>query len=238
MTLVPVDTTNAIAVTDYLTKARDWLSTAVEKSTPLGIAGAKVEIAVAAEATKQLGLSKEIQDEASEMVRRAEYTLRKATKKAQDSGEVRTRESNLVPGARTRGPVTPTTSDLPRPRDFFSTKDEYEDANAMGALEPDDFDEVIDEAKAEGNLSRANVARLAREKAGAAPSSRRKPLPDFASDAGWDLQKAVERIARIADDDRFSTNKEQVASQLRSHLINAIEVCQDVLDRINNPSGV
>lgn len=63
---------------------------------------------------------------------------------------------------------------------------------------------------------------------------RRPALPDTARNAGWDLSKAVERVQRIAQDDRFAANKEQVAPHLRSHLTNAIEVCQDLLERINN----
>jgi hypothetical protein len=231
--LAPIDNTaSAVAVTDYLTKARDWLSTAVEKSTPLGIVGAKVEIAVAAEATKQLGLSKEIQDEAAEMVRRAEYTLRKATKKAQAAGEMRSRESNLIPNARTRSGESSTTSDLPRPRDMFASEVEYRDALAMGDLDEPEFEEVLAEAKAEGNLSRANVARKAREKSG--KTTPRKPLTDSARNAGWDLRKAVERLERIAVDDRFAANAEQVTPLLRSHLQHAVEVCQDLLDRLND----
>lgn len=62
---------------------------------------------------------------------------------------------------------------------------------------------------------------------------RRRPLPDAARDAGWDLRKATERIQRLLDDDRFTQNKEQVAAHLSNHLSNAIEVCQDLLDRIN-----
>lgn len=63
---------------------------------------------------------------------------------------------------------------------------------------------------------------------------KRRALPDQARDAGWDLRKSVERLERIAADDRFAANKEQVTPHLRSHLTNAIEVCQDLLDRINN----
>lgn len=63
---------------------------------------------------------------------------------------------------------------------------------------------------------------------------KRSPLTDSARNAGWDLRKAAERLTRIADDDRFGANKEQVATHLRSHLQFAIEVCQDVLDRIDN----
>lgn len=62
---------------------------------------------------------------------------------------------------------------------------------------------------------------------------RRKPLPDQARAAGWELRKAVERLERIAANDRFTANKEAMAPHLRSHLTNAIEVCQDLLDRIN-----
>jgi hypothetical protein len=62
----------------------------------------------------------------------------------------------------------------------------------------------------------------------------RKPLADTARNAGWDLRKAVERIERIAADDRFHANAEQVATELRSHLQNAVEVCQDLLARIDN----
>ncbi|MGA4670049.1 hypothetical protein ACPCG0_09675 [Propionibacteriaceae bacterium Y1923] len=44
-----------------------------------------------AEATKQLGLSKEIRDDATEMVRRAEYALGKAIRKGQAEGTVTSR---------------------------------------------------------------------------------------------------------------------------------------------------
>lgn len=165
MTLVPVDTTSTLAVTDYLTKARDWLATAVEQTGPEQIAAAKAEIATAAEATKQLGLSKEIQEDAEEMVRRAQYALRKSQLKEQDEGRMRSRATNLK-NQPERSVETSTSFGLPTPREFFSSEVEYRDSSAMGALAPDEFDEVIDEARAEGNLSRANVARKAREKSG------------------------------------------------------------------------
>ena len=63
---------------------------------------------------------------------------------------------------------------------------------------------------------------------------RRKPITDQARDAGWELRKAVERIERIAADDRFSAQIEKMTPQLRGHLTDAITSCQAVLDRINN----
>jgi len=61
----------------------------------------------------------------------------------------------------------------------------------------------------------------------------RKPLPKQFDTAGWELRKAIERLERLTADDRFDTNKEAVAPHLRGHLTNAIEVCQDLLDRLN-----
>lgn len=69
-----------------------------------------------------------------------------------------------------------------------------------------------------------------------ATKPRRKPITDSARDAGWELRKAVERLTRLAEDDRFTPNEEQVATLLRSHLSNAIEVCQDLLDRFPEDS--
>lgn len=65
-------------------------------------------------------------------------------------------------------------------------------------------------------------------------ASRRPALPPIVQSAGWDLNKAVDRIQRLADDDRFSAHQKEMAPHLRSHLTHAIEVCQDLLDRINN----
>jgi hypothetical protein len=63
---------------------------------------------------------------------------------------------------------------------------------------------------------------------------KRRPLPDVARDAGYDLRKSVERLERLRDDDRFGTNKDEVAAHLRGHLIYAAEVLADLLDRIDN----
>ncbi len=59
-------------------------------------------------------------------VRRAEYAVRKAVTKAQEAGEVR------PPNGDRRGesPV----GDSPSPETFFSSRKEWQDANAMGAL--------------------------------------------------------------------------------------------------------
>lgn len=63
---------------------------------------------------------------------------------------------------------------------------------------------------------------------------KRRPLTDQARDAGWELRKATERVERVASDDRFGRNKKEVAAHLRGHLLNTVEVCQDLLDQLDD----
>lgn len=65
-----------------------------------------------------------------------------------------------------------------------------------------------------------------------ATPSRRGSLVDSAQGLGVDLRRITDRLGRLRDDDRLTANKQQVASHLRSHLLNTVEVCQDLLNRI------
>jgi DeoR/GlpR family transcriptional regulator of sugar metabolism len=60
----------------------------------------------------------------------------------------------------------------------------------------------------------------------------RKSLPDTARKAGWDLNAAVERVVRVADDDRLAANAQQVATHLRHHLLRSIEALTEVLNKL------
>lgn len=162
MTLAPVDPSSAIAVSDYLTRAREWLATAVEMTGPAQIAAAKAEIATAAEATKQLNLSKEIQQDAVEMVRRAEYALGKAIRKGQAEGAVTVRGDN-------RFTVDHGDTAIYRPTDFATAAELAGQGGRNDGIyglsddiAPEQFEEALATARAEDNLSRANVVRKAR----------------------------------------------------------------------------
>ncbi|GAB3125759.1 hypothetical protein [Glaciibacter psychrotolerans] len=61
----------------------------------------------------------------------------------------------------------------------------------------------------------------------------RRALTETARDTGWELHKTIEKLQRITEDDRFTRNKEEVASHLRGHLQFAIESCQGILDAFN-----
>lgn len=218
----------AVALLDQAIHA---LTTALDDM-PIGdVVNLKAKIATIETATKQLGMSKEAQEYATEAVRRSEWALGRAIRRGQSDGTV---------GVPSSGRSSSDTG-LPRPSDFASPSELYPNPKQAGIYDLADaaptaqeFDAAIDEAKAEGNLSRANVARKAREAAGDSPKPRRRPLTDVAWDVGYDARKLAEKVQRLSDDDRFSANAEQVASHLRSHLTYAIEVYQDLLDRINN----
>lgn len=69
----------------------------------------------------------------------------------------------------------------------------------------------------------------------AEPDKPRRPaFPPQIQSAGWELDKITQRLARLSEDDRFNSHKAEVAPHLRSHLTSAIEVCQDLLNRISN----
>lgn len=167
------------AVTAYLQTARDRLSLALEATGPQAVASIRAELATVHEATKQLGLSKDIQLDAQEMCRRAEYALGKAIRKGQAEGTIRTRGNEAGGNQHEPGKLRdPQFSTKASPYDFAPHSTLYGDGTQGGngiyamADHTDDekFEDVIAEAKAEGNLSRANVANKAK---GRAPSQTR-----------------------------------------------------------------
>lgn len=65
----------------------------------------------------------------------------------------------------------------------------------------------------------------------------RRALPDQFFDANYDLTKVIERIERLAADDRFPSNAEKVGSKHRADLLRAIDALQGVVDRLPQPDS-
>ena len=63
-------------------------------------------------------------------------------------------------------------------------------------------------------------------------STPRRPLTDQFVDAAYDLSKVTERLARLADDDRFPQNAEKVAAKHRGDLLRSIDALQGVIQRL------
>lgn len=157
------------SVTLYLVAARDKLARAVEMTGPAAVAAIKAEIETAADATKHLRLSREIQNDAAEMVRRAEYALGKAIRVGQDAGEIRRSGEHATQYDRWSGASHDMASSTkPSPTDY-APKGELSGPNNNGiyamvdnAPEENQFEKALTAAKNEGNLSRANVVRKIR----------------------------------------------------------------------------
>lgn len=66
------------------------------------------------------------------------------------------------------------------------------------------------------------------------PKPRRRPLTDAFFDAAYDLQKDVERIQRLVEDDRFPQNKEQIALKHKNDLLQTADALAGALRHINN----
>ena len=219
-----------VAVTGMLDQCRQWLATAVEATEPKRISEFKAFVATIAETTKQLNLSKEIQLHAVEMVRRAERGVGVAIRQGQEEGTV----------ARQGNPYDRTSYS---PDEFMKRGTPSMETYAMtDGVSDEKFDDAIAKAKTEGNLSRANVVRKLRsETAGdaevVAPRTMRRPLVDGFRSAALDLDRVAGRISRLARDDRFTKNADQISHSYLHDLIRARDALQCVIDQLPSLKG-
>jgi len=148
-------------------RAKAWLREALEHGEIEQIAELKSRAEAIRVYTTQKQLGKDAELAAAEIVRRAERGIGEAIRRGQQAGEVRSRGQSRV----TRQPGNNRL--VASPTDF-ATEDEltgngagiYHLTDGVGA---GDFEDALDQAKAEGNLSRANLVRKIRQ--------RRRPQP-------------------------------------------------------------
>lgn len=159
-------------VTELLVHSHASLLVAIAAQDLPGIAEAKQKAATIQEIAKQLRMGKDMQLHAAEFVRRAERGLGVAIREGQKRGDVLTKGQKNNPGNRWGTSPSSTTSSRPTPTDFAKSSELF-GANDPGTgiyamtdgVSDEQFEEAIAEAKAEENLSRANVARKAKAKA-------------------------------------------------------------------------
>ncbi len=159
---------HAAMVTQALQESRSWLTVAMRSTDPTPIAEFKAWAATVEEATRQKKLGREIELDAAEMVRRAERGIGVAIRRGQEAGEIAKRGDIGGHPGRGRG------HDLARPADFLGTDELRDAAYPLATASDEQFEDVISEAKAEGNLSRANVVRKVKNQP--APKGKRHEL--------------------------------------------------------------
>jgi hypothetical protein len=159
--------------------------------------------------TRQMQLGKEAVLAATEIVRRAERDLGLAIRKGQEEGTIAVRG-----GA--HGTKHGDTVFGPRPVTDFATYGELNGTSSTAGIyamtdgvSDEDFDTAITDAKAEGNLSRANVVRKARHQTPADGDG--ETIPDPADRSSPAAARRAELIGQWAG--RGATSR-QIAAQL------------------------
>jgi hypothetical protein len=182
-------------------RARAWLREALEHGEIEQIAEIKSQAEALRVYTTQKQLGKDAQLAAAEIVRRAERGIGVAIRRGQQTGEIAKpgdRGSRGAAGVHGGNPGDTRGNHLDSSGSFFQNGRERADAYAMTDDVSDaDFEDVLGEAKAEGNLSRANVVRKIRHRRGelAAPGAQ---VPDGADMSGEATARRSELIGQFA----------------------------------------
>ena len=149
-------------------RAKAWLREALEHGEIEQIAEIKSQAEAVRVYTTQKQLGKDAQLAAAEIVRRAERGIGVAIRRGQQTGEIAKRGDRGGRGAagiHGGNPNDRCDDHLGSPGSFFRHADERADTYAMtDGVSDADFEDAIGEAKAEGNLSRANVVRKIRQR--------------------------------------------------------------------------
>lgn len=218
-----------IAVTRLLEESRSWLATAMAATDPTPVAQLRAWLESVEQWTRRFNLAKEIQLDAQEMVRRAERGIGLSIRKGQEEGDVRRRGQG---GGQAPGSVRPRVdSTMSSPEDFASHSDLVGNGAGIYHLTDDvtdeQFDSAIEEAKAEGNLSRANVVRKVKgetttpQKRAADDPQRLERIQTLAG-KGWtstqiarEIGNSEEYVRQLARDNGIDINADRLVGSRR-----------------------
>jgi hypothetical protein len=192
-------------------RARTWLREVLDHGDIDQIAELKSQAEAVRVYTIQKQLGKDAQLAAAEIVRRAERGIGLAIRKGQEEGSV----------IRHGGPRGSKHADSvfdPRPVTDFATHGEL---NGHGSttgiyamtdgIPDEDFENAVAEAKAEGNLSRANVVRKIRQQRAPASRDDDEPVPEPGDRSSAAAARRAELIRRQA---REGSTSRQIAGLL------------------------
>ena len=182
-------------------RAKAWLREALEHGEIEQIAEIKSQAEAVRVYTAQKQLGKDAQLAAAEIVRRAERGIGVAIRRGQQNGEIARRGDRGGRGAAGvygGNPGARRGEHLGSSGSFFRHDDERADAYAMtDGVSDTDFEDAIGEAKAEGNLSRANVVRKIRQqRRHPARPGRARPGPGGQVTRGGGAPPRADRRAR------------------------------------------
>jgi hypothetical protein len=182
-------------------RAKAWLREALEHGEIEQIAEIKSQAEAVRVYSTQKQLGKDAQLAAAEIVRRAERGIGLAIRRGQQTGQIAKRGDRGgcgTAGINAGNPNDRSGDHLGSPGLFFRHADERADAYAMTDQVTDaDFEGALGEAKAEGNLSRANVVRKIRQRRGNATAPGQQ-VPDPADVSPEAAARRRDLIGKLA----------------------------------------
>lgn len=232
-----------IAVTQMLERAQSYLVVAMQQpDAPRAIADFKAEIIAVAQYARQKRVSEEIQIDATAMVRRAERSLGVAVREGQAAGQISTVSSGASIAAqnreaRKRGEQeTSMKNFLPNASEYMQSSQALVDTYAMADDVTDvEFDDALNAAKEEKNLSRANVVRKIKEAKGdAEPQEVKRGRPaklntaktmERLTDSLWGVRQSLQTITAVDAE----LDQDQVAAWIKE-----LSSTTNELNRIKN----
>lgn len=165
--------------------------------------------------TRQRQLGADAQLAAGEIVRRADRGIGIAIRRGQKAGEI-TQRGDHQGNQHTNGRVARGDSSKPAPTDFASRGELYGGGGKAGVyhladgVSEEEFEDALTEAKAEGDLSRANVVRKIRQRAPAGrDDGEQVPEPGDRSS-----QAAARRVELIRRQSAEGSTSRQIAGLL------------------------
>lgn len=208
-----LDQLNRATVTELLERGKTWLRLALERGEAeiTELVDYRAEATILKELVVQKELGKDAELAATELIRRAERAIAGAIRQGQERGTVGSREhpagggpsvdyvkadGKVIHAARADG-VPRTNRISPRVAAGGLSKSSLDGHyGQFDGVSDQEYDEAIDEAKAEGVLTRVNVLRKLERKA-PLPSKRPQVLRKTRR---FDSQTVIERTVQAAED--------------------------------------
>jgi len=181
-------------------RAKAWLREALDHGEIEQIAEIKSQAEAVRVYSTQKQLGKDAQLAATEIVRRAERGIGLAIRRGQRSGHIAKRGDRGgcgAPGVRGGNPGDARGDHLDSSAAFFRNGKERADSYAMAdGVSDTDFEDALGQAKADRDLSRANVVRKIRRRG--APSEPGQQVPEPADGSPDAAARRGELIAKLA----------------------------------------
>jgi hypothetical protein len=196
-------------------RAKAWLQEALEYGGIEQIAEVRSQAEAVRVYTRQKQLGREAELAAAEIVRRAERGIGLAIRRAQQQGRIARRGdrgSRGAPGVRGGNPGDTRGDHLGSASRFFSHPSERAGAYAMAdGASNGEFEDALAAARAEGNLSRANVVRKIGQRGRRPAPGRDAPV---AAPAGESAADGADRRGLIAAHAAHGMSSHQIAARL------------------------